>query len=233
VFTLGDNVFEKGTDSEYVNCYAPTWGKYLSRTHPTLGNHDYETGNADGSFDYFGDRLGPRGLGYYSYDVGAWHIIVLNDKGGPDLDPTQTAWLQADLSAHASQRCTLAMFHVPLFVSSNLPNWTVNPKHKPMWEILYNAGVDVVLNAQQHNYERFAPMNPDGDLDPTAGIREFNVGTGGEGVDTFIVAIHPHSEVRSGTFGVLKLTLQSSGYDWVFIPAAGSSFTDSGSGSCH
>jgi PKD repeat protein len=238
VFTTGDNVFEIGSDSEYTNCYAPTWGRFLARTRPALGNHEYESGNADGSFDYFGDRLGTRGLGYYSYDLGTWHVIVLNDKGGsdatyPGIDPTQTEWLLADLDAHKSQRCTLAIWHVPLFVSSNTPNWTVNPLHKPMWDILYAAGVDVVLNGQQHNYERMAPMAPNGDLDPATGIRQFNVGTGGQSVDDFTVSIHPHSDTRAAVYGVLKLSLKPDSYDWQFIPVAGATFSDSGSGSCH
>jgi PKD domain-containing protein len=233
VFTTGDNVFEVGSDSEYQNCYAPTWGKYLTRTRPTLGNHDYQSGNANGSFNYFGDRLGPPGLGYYSYDLGTWHIIVLNDKGGSGIDQTQSQWLAADLDAHKSQRCTIAMWHVPLFISSNVPNWTVNPEHKPIWDMLYAGGVDVVLNGQQHNYERFTPMNPNGDVDTDKGIRQFNVGTGGESVDNFTVAIHPHSETRAAVFGVLKLSLKTDSYDWRFIPVAGATYADSGSGACH
>jgi hypothetical protein len=243
VFTTGDNVLSAnasadGTDSQYVNCYGPSWGRFLSRTRPTLGNHDYAQGNsnAEGSFAYFGDKLGPPGLGYYSYDLGTWHIIVLNDHGDTDpvlrgLDATQTQWLTDDLNAHPNQ-CTLAMFHVARFISSNTPAWTDNPGHKPLWDLLYSKGVDVVLNGQQHNYERFAPMTPNGDLDPTSGIREFNVGTGGDAVDNFTV-IHPHSETRAAVFGVLKLTLKTSSYDWQFVPVAGETYTDSGSGTCH
>lgn len=233
VFTTGDNAFPDGTDSAYARYYANTWGRFLSRTRPVLGNHDYFDSDAKGSFDYFGARLGPPKLGYYSYDIGAWHIIVLNDKGDTGIDATQTQWLMADLAAHTSQPCTIAMWHVPLFISSNTPGWTVNPDHKPIWDVLYSAGVDIVLNGQQHNYERFAPMNPNGNLDPDNGIRQFNVGTGGESTDDFTVAIHPHSEVRGTAFGVLKLTLKAGRYDWAFVPVAGASFSDSGSGSCH
>lgn len=239
VFTLGDNVFERGSDSEYQTCYAPTWGRFLSRTHPTLGNHDYANGSSDasGSFDYFGDRLGTRGLGYYSYDVGTWHVIVLNDKGDTDpqqrgIDAVQMQWLSADLDAHPSA-CTLAMWHVGLFISSNVAGWTVNSEHKPIWDLLYAKGVDVVLNGQQHNYERFAPMAPDGTIDTARGIRQFNVGTGGESVDNFTVAIHPNSVMRAAAFGVLKLTLKTNSYNWEFVPIAGATFTDSGSGTCH
>lgn len=230
VFTLGDNVFPRGTLEEYNDCYQPSWGQFLSRTRPVLGNHEYQDGDATGSFDYFGDRVGPRGLGYYSYNLGAWHIIVLNDRGTSSIDQDQMTWLAGDLAANTKQ-CTIAMWHVPLFLSSNTAGWTTNPDKKPVWDMLYNAGVDLVLNGQQHNYERFAPMKPDGSVDTERGIREFSVGTGGESIDNFSV-IHPNSEVHAAAFGVLKLTLKRSGYDWQFIPT-GSSFSDSGSGSCH
>jgi PKD repeat protein len=237
VFTVGDNAFPNGTDSDYVNCYAPAWGRHKARTYATLGNHEYQNrgdqGNAQASFDYFGDRVGPRDLGYYSYNLGAWHIIVLNDKGSSGIDPAspQGRWLAADLAANTT-RCTIAMWHVPLFLSSNIPGWTVNPDHKSIWDALYAAGVDIVINGQQHNYERFAPMNPDGAVDAGRGIREFNVGTGGESVDVFSV-VHPNSEVRAATFGVLKLSLRADSYSWEFVPIAGATFSDSGSGSCH
>ena len=233
VFTLGDNVFPQGTADNYTNCYNPTWGQFLGRTHAVFGNHEYDLGNADAAFNYFGDHAGPKGLGYYSYELGNWHIIVLNDHGGASIDADQMTWLQSDLAAD-TKPCTLAMWHVPLFLSSNTAGWNVNPEHKPIWDVLYNAGVDVVLNGQQHNYERFAPMTPAGEVDTARGIREFSVGTGGESVDEFTV-VHPHSEIHSpaAAFGVLKLTLKQNGYDWQFIPITGGTFTDSGSGSCH
>ena len=231
VFTLGDNVFPDGSLQRYNDCYAPAWGQFLSRTRAVLGNHDYQDDGAAGSFDYFGDKAGPRGLGYYSYDLGAWHIIVLNDRGTSTIDQEQMAWLASDLSS-SNKQCTIAMWHVPLFLSSNTAGWTTNPDKKPVWDLLYNAGVELVLNGQQHNYERFAPMKPDGSVDTERGIREFSVGTGGESIDNFSV-IHPNSEVRGSVFGVLKLTLKRNGYDWQFLPVAGQSFSDSGSGSCH
>jgi len=232
VFTLGDNAFPSGRSEDYENCYGPTWGRFLSRTRAVLGNHDYDQGNADAAFDYFGDRVGPRGLGYYSYDLGSsWHVIVLNDRGRSNIDGTQLAWLAADLAAN-TKRCTIAMWHVPLFLSSHTPGWHTNPNQQPTWHLLYNAGVDLVLNGQQHNYERFAPMKPDGSVDQAAGIRQFSVGTGGESVDAF-TEIHPNSEVHAAVFGVLKLTLKQNGYDWLFIPVPGSTFSDTGSGSCH
>lgn len=235
VFTLGDNAFQNGTDSDYVNCYGPSWGSLKARTHPTLGNHDYNMGNADGAFDYYGTAAGVRGQGYYSYDVGTWHVIVLNDnlpyvtfQAGSD----QAAWLASDLAANTSKRCTIAMWHVPLFQSSNSGGLT-NSERKPLWQMLYAAGVDIVLNAQPHHYERMKPMNPDGGVDPN-GIREFIVGTGGgQGTILPTAQVHPNSEARSADFGVLKLTLQDSTYDWAFVPVPGASFNDSGSGTCH
>jgi len=240
VFTAGDNAFPNGSDSNYVACYGPSWGRHKARTYAVLGNHDYQNlgdkGDARPSFDYFGDRLGPRGLGYYSYDLGAWHIIVLNDKGAyVGLDPAspQAQWLAADL-AQNTRRCTLALWHIPLFLSSNSAGYTVNPEHKAIWDVLYAAGVDVVINGQQHHYERMAPMNPDGAVDQARGMRQFNVGTGGgDGVMLPTVAVHPNSEKRAAVFGVLKLTLKLDSYDWEFVPVAGATFSDTGSGTCH
>src|SRR5439155_1573909 len=179
VVTLGDNAFPHGTLADYTTCYDPTWGRHKDRTQAVLGNHDYDAGNADGAFAYFGDRAGPRGLGYYSVDLGAWHVIVLNDNIPFGPGSAQDQWLVNDLAA-TTGRCTLAMWHVPLFLSSNFDGYTVNDDRKPLWDRLYAAHVDVVLNGHAHHYERFAPMRPDGTRDDAAGIREINAGTGGE-----------------------------------------------------
>ena len=233
VVTLGDNAFPHGTLADYTNCYDPSWGRHKSRTYAVLGNHDYDMGNADGAFDYFGDRAGPRGLGYYSVDLGAWHVIVLNDNIPFGPGSAQDQWLVNDLAAN-TQRCTLAMWHVPLFLSSNFDAYTVNDDRRPLWNRLYTAHTDLVLNGHVHHYERFAPMQPDGTRDDATGIREINVGTGGESMDEVTtVAIHPNSEVRGFTFGVLKVTLEDGAYTWEFVPVAGESFTDSGQGVCH
>jgi hypothetical protein len=236
VFTLGDNAFENGTDSDYVNCYGPSWGQLKARTHPTLGNHDYNMGNADGAFDYYGAAAGTRGKGYYSYDIGAWHVIVLNDnlpyvsfQAGSD----QATWLANDLAAN-TKRCTIAMWHVPLYQSSNSQGGLTNSERKTLWQALYAAGVEIVLNAQPHHYERMKPMNPDGSVDQSNGIREFIVGTGGgQGTALPTLEVHSNSEVRGAAFGVLKLTLQDGSYDWTFVPVPGASFSDAGSGTCH
>ncbi|HET8712180.1 MAG TPA: PKD domain-containing protein [Gemmatimonadales bacterium] len=236
VFTLGDNAFPNGTDTDYDDCYSPSWGQFKARTHPTLGNHEYNMGNADGAFDYFGGAVGERGKGWYSYDVGQWHVIVLNDnlpfvQFGPGSEQRQ--WLVDDLAAN-SRKCTIAMWHVPMWQSSNSAGGISNSERKTLWDALYAAGVEIVLNAQPHHYERLKPMTPSGAVDDAKGIREFIVGTGGgEGTSLPTVAVHPNSEVRGSAFGVLKLTLKIDSYDWVFVPVAGASFSDTGSGTCH
>src|SRR5436309_2210357 len=212
VLTLGDNAFPDATLSTYLSCYDPNWGRHKAHTYATLGNHEYTTGTAAGAFDYFGDRAGPRGKGYYSFELGAWHVIVLNSNGSfvPfSAGSEQDQWLQADLAKN-SKTCTLAVWHHPRFFSSFDVGFTSSGPIKIIWDRLYAAGVDVVLNAQMHHYERFPPMTPDGAVDNTRGIREFNVGTGGESV-AMPTVIAPNSEVRGADVGVLKLTLRRAG----------------------
>lgn len=231
VVTLGDNVYPDGTASQFTDCYHPTWGRHKARTRPSPGNHDHHVQAAAGYFEYFGAAAGVAGKGWYSYDQGGWHIVVLNsecsDVGGCDPSSPQGKWLAADLAA-STNPCKLAYWHKPLFSSGfHGPNRFM----KPLWDALYAAGADVILNGHDHIYERFAPQNPSGQADP-AGIRQFTVGTGGGGL-TSVVAAQPNSEVRNDSvFGVLKLTLQPGRYDWQFVPIAGSTFTDTGSGSC-
>jgi hypothetical protein len=230
VFALGDNVYNSGTPSEFSNCYGPSWGRHKARTRPAVGNHEYYTPGASGYFGYFGAKAGDPKKGYYSYDRGSWHVVVLNSNcsevscaaGSP-----QERWLENDLAAHPN-RCTLAYFHHPRFSSSG-----DNPSVAPFWNDLYAAGAEVVLNGHTHNYERFAPQRPDGTRARGRGIREFVVGTGGVGHAAF-GAIRPNSQVRNAdTYGVLKLTLHQGSYDWKFVPVAGKTFTDSGTKSCH
>lgn len=233
VFTLGDNAYPDGTDLNFSECYDPTWGRHKSRTRPAVGNHDYHVLGASGYFNYFGTAAGAADKGYYSYDVGDWHVVVLNstcnEVGGCDIDSTQGQWLQIDLAANPKP-CTLAYWHRPLFASDF--NHGNNQDIQDFWEILYAAGADIVLNGHSHIYERFAPQDPFGVADPDHGIREFIVGTGGGGLYA-IGDIKPNSEViENGTHGVLKLSLLPSSYNWEFIPVAGQSFTDSGSASC-
>ena len=237
IFVLGDNALPDGSAEAYATCYEPSWGRHKARTYAALGNHEYDTGLATGSFDYFGDRIGPRDLGYYSFELGNWHIIVLNvndftvDSLVPFSGTAQERWLQADLAANSKQ-CTLAMWHSPRFFSSDTLGWTSNLYITPVWNRLYAAGVDVVLNGQQHQYERFPPLTPAGARDDARGIRQFNAGTGGESAK-MPIAIAEQSQALTDVFGVLQLTLDYGTYSWEFIPVVPGEFTDAGSGTCH
>jgi PKD repeat protein len=232
VFTLGDNAYPMGALADYTNCYNPTWGRHRDRTHASLGNHEYAMKGAVGTYDYFGVRVGPRGLGYYSYDLGDWHIVVLNDNLSGSAGTTQLSWLTSDLAASTKQ-CALAISHQPLFFSPNSGTAPAPTANRQFWTRLYAAGAELFLNGHQHLYERFAPQTPDSVADPALGIREFVVGTGGESSWTFGTTPAANSEVRASTFGVLKLTLGPGSYSWQFIPIAGQTFADSGSGTCH
>ena len=230
---VGDLAYPDGSKENFV-CYDKTWGLARSRTRPAPGNHEFHSSGATPYFDYFGVLAGDPKTGYYSYDLGAWHIIVLNsecrDVGGCEAGSPQGKWLRADLASH-TVACTLAYWHKPLFSSGSAHGNDLTMR--PLWDALYEANADVVVNGHDHDYERFAPQTPDGASDPGRGIREFVVGTGGKSHRPFSEP-KPNSEVRDATaFGVLKLTLKSKSYDWQFIPEEGKTFTDSGSGACH
>jgi hypothetical protein len=234
--TAGDNAYVSGTLSEYQSDYDPTWGRFKSITRPAPGNHEYDSTGAQGYYDYFdglGANTGPagtRGQGYYSFDVGTWHLIALNPHVSASAGSPQEQWLKADLAAHPSH-CTLAYWHEPRFTSGSVHSNDTSVG--PFWSDLYAAGADLVINGHNHQYERFAPQDPTGKADPAGGIREFVAGTGGAGLYSF-ASPQPNSEVRDDTsHGVLKLTLHPSSYDWQFVPIAGDSFTDAGSGTCH
>ena len=233
VFTVGDNVYPDGTAQQFRECYGPTWGRHKSRTRPSTGNHDFHSGGASPYFDYFGAAAGDPKTGAYSYDLGAWHIIVLNSEclpaGGCGPGSQQEKWLKQDLQAHPAV-CTLAYWHKPLF-SSGGSHGNDSATHA-FWLDLYAAHAALVLGGHDHDYERFAPQDPSGKADPEHGIREFVVGTGGKSHRPFIIPV-PNSEVRDAdTYGVLKLTLHATSYDWEFIPEAGKSFGDTGSAPC-
>ncbi len=232
VFTLGDNVYPSGSLANYQNCYNPSWGRHKARTAPALGNHEYDTSpTAADYFSYFGAAAGDPTKGYYSYDLGAWHIVALNSDVSMSAGSAQEQWLRTDLAAHP-QRCTLAYWHHPRFSSGSTHGSMAQAQ--PLWQALYDAGAEIVLSGHEHNYERFAPQTPGGALDLARGIREFVVGTGGgAGAYPFGTPI-ANSEVRlTGVNGVLKLTLGDGTYAWQFIPVAGQTATDSGSGTCH
>jgi hypothetical protein len=229
VFTLGDNAYPDGTASQFANCYGPSWGHHKARTRPSPGNHDYDASGASGYFGYFGASAGDPGKGYYSYDLGDWHIISLNSNVSMSAGSAQEKWLRADLAANPKQ-CTLAHWHHPRFSSAKHGN---SSSTQPLWQALYDAGADVVLAAHDHSYERFAPQTPGGAADPIRGIRSFVVGTGGRS-HSALNSRQLNSEVfDQSTFGVLRLTLFASGYAWEFVPVAGANFTDSGTGQCH
>ncbi len=234
VAVLGDNVYENGTAAEFAECYEPTWGRHKARTRPAVGNHEYRTDGASAYFTYFGDAAGDPDKGYYSYDAGSWHVIVLNSncaRVSCRAGSEQETWLRADLQANADKACTLAYFHHPRFNSGD--GHGNNGAVAPFWNALYEYGADVILTGHEHLYERFAPQRPDAVPDPARGIRQFTVGTGGR---SFYRAgnAKANSEIRNGsTSGVLRLALHSGSYAWQFVPVAGESFTDSGSARCH
>ena len=233
VLTLGDNAYEDGTAQDFSECYEPTWGQFKERTRPAPGNHDYETEGASAYFDYFGEASGKPGKGYYSYELGRWHIVALNsncEDVGCTASSPQVKWLEADL-AKDPKTCTLAYFHYPLFSSGEYRPGI--REVKPLWEALYAAEVDVVLNGHDHNYQRFAPQDPNGKADPQRGIREFVVGTGGRSHYTILGPIANSEVYNDETYGVLKITLRPESYEWLFIPVEGETFTDSGSARCH
>jgi acid phosphatase type 7 len=225
VFTAGDNVYPDGTLRQFRKCYRPTWGRHRDRTRPSPGNHDYHTPGALGYFDYFGRRAGPRGRGYYAYDKGRWRVYSLNSER---ITRAQLDWLQANLAAHP-RFCSLAYWHHPRFSSGAHGN---DPRVAAFWRRLYRAGVEVVVNGHDHDYERFRPMTPGG-RSASRGIREFVVGTGGAHLRAFETT-QPNSVVRYARgHGVLKLTLRAGEYSWRFVGVAGTEFTDAGTRSCH
>ena len=234
VFTVGDNAYPDGTADEYARCYDPTWGRHKARTYATIGNHEYHTPNATPTFDYFGPRVGPRGKGYYSYDVGAWHVVVLNSNDGfvpYTAGSPQLQWLKDDL-AQSGKRCTIAMWHHPRFWSQSTGEKGQSNKQKILWDELYARGVELILVGHNHHYERFRPMNPAAEVDDEYGIRQIIVGTGGDGGGAPIKAWET-TEAIGISLGVLKLTLEPDKYSWDFIGIPGQTFTDQGSGTCH
>jgi hypothetical protein len=228
VFTTGDNAYDDGTAEQFQKCYGPTWGRHKDRTRPAPGNHDYHTEGARPYYDYFGELAGPYGRGYYSYNVGAWHVVSLNSYVGTERGSSQLEWLKDDLAANKTD-CILAYWHIPLFSSG--PHGG-DSKVREIWKLLYAAGADVVVNGHDHDYERFAPVDPEGKADPVKGIRQFVVGSGGGGVYKFKNPAK-HSEVRDNTtYGVLKLTLGPGRYAWQYVPTQAQGFADSGTGVC-
>jgi len=235
VLPLGDIQYDSSSLANINAVYDPTWGRVKAISHPIFGNHE---GGGTGYFDYFNGPgaldgpAGPRGKGFYSFDIGAWHLVALNSECdmvpcGPGSE--QESWLRADLAAHPTT-CTLAYWHKPRWSSGHDGS---NAFMQPLWAALDEAGVEILLSGHSHDYERFAPVDANGVPDPVEGVRQFVVGTGGA-FFTGIGSTIPYSEVaQNDTFGVLKLTLHPTSYDWLFVPEAGRTFTDAGSQACH
>ena len=217
---------------EYAAYYAPTWGRHKSRTIPSVGNHEYNTGAPQGYFDYFGAAAGDPAQGYYSTNSASWHVIVLNSNCAIvscSAGSAQEQWLREDLAANPAQ-CTVALFHHPRFSSG--ASHGNNSAVAPFWNALYEFNADLVLNGHDHDYERFAPQNPNAVADPAAASRSSSSAPAASGIDGFST-IQPNSQVRGSSLGVLKLTLKPTSYDFQFVPVAGQTFTDAGSGTCH
>jgi hypothetical protein len=230
VYTLGDNVYPDGSATGYSKYYAPTWGRFKPKTRPIPGNHDYMQPGAGPYFAYFGALAGTPGSGYYAYSAGSWRVYALNSNIPMKAGSPQETWLRGDLAAHP-HACVLAYWHHPRFSAGKYDD---DSRSDGVWRALYDANAEIVLSGHDHNYQRYAPLSPTGVVEPGRGIREFVVGTGG--------AEHYEVQARKDgsreaqdeqALGVLKLTLRGGGYRWDFVPAGGTSFTDSGSGACH
>ncbi|MDT4939130.1 MAG: hypothetical protein QOG80_2801 [Pseudonocardiales bacterium] len=244
VLPLGDNQYECGGPAAYQQSYAPTWGVKKAITHPVPGDKDYATsGGTDcpttagaGYYSYFGNAAGDPTKGYYSYNLGSWHVIALNTAPCPGDAATcsagsaQELWLKQDLAANASS-CTLAYYQNPRWASTASGSGG-DGTYQPIWQDLYAGGVDVVLNGDSHWYERFAPLDASGRPDATYGTREFIVGTGGAGLDTPGAEVASSQVLNASTHGVMRMTLHNGSYSWAFVPDEGT-FTDSGSTNCH
>lgn len=229
VMPLGDAVYSNGTTGQFADCYGPTWGRHKARTRPAIGNHDYRTDHGVPYYDYFGAAAGPRGKGWYSFDVDGWHVVVLNSEVDTSPESEQVAWLREDLRAHPA-RCTLAAMHRPRFSSGEHGD---SERVKALFAALYEGHVDVVLSGHDHVYERFRPQDPGGHFEPERGVRQFVVGTGGAPFYDFRAKLDPNSEVHQNkVHGVLRMVFHPDGYDWEFV-GVGTGFSDKGSGRCH
>jgi hypothetical protein len=252
VLALGDTQYELGAYRDFLDFYAPSWGRLKGITYPVVGNHEYGTsdrkgcGFACGYFDYFNGagatsgRAGRRNKGYYAFNLGAWRLYALNSncqrgfRVGCEAGGAQERWLRTDLAAHP-RHCSLAFMHHPLFTSDVRPfdHTEIAERIRPLWRAFYRAGGDVILAGHSHFYERFAPQDPQERPDPARGVRQFIVGTGGRNVYGF-GSIEPTSRARGArTFGVLRLALRAGSYEWRFVPVPGQTFTDSGATACH
>ena len=230
--TLGDHTYPVGLPAEFSDCYHPTWGRFRERTLPVPGNHEYYTAGAPGYYAYFGARAAEEQGGYYSVQSGKWHLIALNSTLLGAAAERQLAWLEKDLARH-NNPCTLAMLHHPRYSSGGHAS---NPAMAPLWQALAAGGVELLLSAHDHNYERFAPQDAAGRRDEALGMRQFVVGTGGAML-TPVRLDRANSEVKDNSVhGVLRLDLFDTGYTWEFLPVASNAsppFSDRGAAACH
>ena len=229
VLTIGDNTYPVGLPAEFTDCYEPTWGKFKAVTHPSSGNHEYYTPRANGYYLYFGKAAGPAPGFYYSFDIGKWHLLSLNSNLKGAAFQEELAWVKKDLE-QSKAACTLAYWHHPRFSSGGHGN---NSEMGPLWDLLHAAHADVVLNGHDHDYERFAPQDPDAKRDDKNGIREFVVGTGGAHLTPIFFRKTNSEIVDNDTHGVLKLVLKDAGYEWEFLAEPGRTLKDRGSAFCH
>ena len=229
LFLHNGDMVNDGTLDQFNDCYDSTWGRHKSQHRPVPGNHEYITPGASGYWDYFGALAGAREQGYYSFNLGAWHVVALNTEITHSASSAQVQWLKNDLATHPSP-CTLAYWHEPRFSSG--AGHGNDPSVAPLWDVLSAAHADVIFNGHDHDYERFAKQNPSGAPDAN-GIREFVIGTGGAPLYGFRATL-ANSEVRdNSTYGVVKFTLRTGSYDWQFLPVAMGTFTDSGTTQCN
>ena len=237
VIVVGDNAYNSGTLSEFMTYYEPTWGQFKDRTKPAPGNHEYRTSNAGGYFQYFGAAAGAVGKGYYSYDIGDWHIVALNTNGEDacatlscSTGSTQEQWLRADLAAHAKP-CTLAYWHHPRWSSGSHGS---DARVQALWKALHDAGAEIVITGHDHDYERMKPLDANGAVDETTGLVQFVVGTGGRDLRSFDdPPLAVTARRNASTWGVLRLDLYADRAKYKFVPIEGQTFTDEGEIACH
>lgn len=226
ILLLGDLAYPNGSAADFQRCYHPEYGRFRSRSRPVPGNHEYDLGNADGYFGYFGDAAGPGRSGYYSFEAASWRVLMLNSAIPIERGSAQYAWVQDQLQRRS--RCTLATVHHP-FDGSGRHGPT--PFLRDIWQLLYDNGADVVVNGHEHNYERIAPQDANRRLDHDRGLRQFTVGTGGAPV--YAKTRHAaNSEFFADTWGALRLELAPTGYSWQFLDVNGMTL-DRGTASCH
>jgi len=227
VLPLGDEQYEDGDLADFNASYDLSWGAYKANSRPVPGNHEYQTPGGAGYYSYFGSAAGDPNLGYYAWDVGTWHLLALNSNVSMAKGSDQYKWVESELASH-SNACVAAYWHEPRFRSAKKNV----AKFQPVWDLLYQYGAEFVLNGHAHNYERFAPLTPAGTIDRVRGVREFIAGTGGDSHSDLTTGDSRVEAAQKTTYGVLKLTLHASSYDWEFLPETGT-WTDSGTSSCH